>query len=60
MLTLLTRAVSFSFYFLGSGHDKLAKLAKPAHQKAPEKSLGIKGQSCLMLRWSHKGMRYRT
>ena len=34
-----------------SGHRKLGK---PAHQKALEKSLGIKDQSCLMLRLSHK------
>ena len=35
----------------GSGHGELAK---PAHWKAPEKSLGIKGQSCPMLRLSHR------
>ena len=29
------------------------KLAKPAHQKALKKSLGIKAQSCPMLRLSH-------
>ena len=37
----------------GSGHDKLPKLA---HQKALEKSLGIKDQSCPVLPLSHKAM----
>ena len=34
----------------GSGHGKLAN---PAHQKAPEKSLGINDQSCPLLRLSY-------
>ena len=35
----------------GSSDDKLPELA---HQKALEKSLGIKDQSCPVLRLSHK------
>ena len=41
----------------GSGHGNLAK---PAHHKALEKSLGIKDQSCPMLRLPHKAMWWRT
>ena len=37
--------------FFGSHHDKLPKLA---HQKALKRSLGIKDQSCPVLRLSHK------
>ena len=52
-------------FFLGSG---LGKLAKPAHQKALERSLaialerslGIKELSCPMLRVSHKSLWWRT
>ena len=44
------------FWGGASGHGKLAK---PAHQKALEKSLGIKGQSCPMVRLSHEAMRER-
>jgi hypothetical protein len=42
------------FFWGGSGHSKLAK---SAHQKALEQSLGIKVQSRPMLRLSHKAMR---
>ena len=38
--------------FWGSSHGDLPR---PPHQKALEKSLGIKGQSCAMLRLSHRG-----
>ena len=41
----------------GSGHEKLPELA---HQKALEKSLGIKGQSCPVPRLSHKAVRLHT
>ena len=41
------------FFLAGSGPGKLAS---PAHQAALEKSLGIKDQSCPMLRWSHRAM----
>ena len=41
----------FFFGGWGPGHGKLEK---PPHQKALEKSLGIKDQSCPMLRLSHK------
>ena len=41
------------YFRLGLGHGKLEKAA---HQKALEKSLGIKDQSCQMLRLSHKAM----
>ena len=39
--------------FGGSGHGKLAK---PAPQKALQKSLGIKDQSCPMLRLSQSNV----
>ena len=39
------------FFGGGSSHDELPELA---HWKAPEKSLGIKDQSCTVLRLSHK------
>ena len=39
------------FWGGGSSHDKLPELA---HQKALEKSLGIKDQSCPVLRLRHK------
>ena len=38
----------------GSSHDELPELA---HHKALEKSLGIKDQSCPVLRLSHKAAR---
>ena len=41
--------------FLGGGSSH-GKLAKPAHEKALEKSLGIKDQRCPMLRLSHNAM----
>ena len=41
------------FLFLGPGHGKLAKSAL---QKARQKSLRIKDQSCPMLRLPHKAM----
>ena len=40
-------------FCLGSGHRELAE---PAPQKALEKSLGPKDQSCPMLRLSHKAV----
>jgi hypothetical protein len=40
-------------FFGVSGHGKLAK---PAHQKALEKSPRIKDQSCPMLQLPHKAM----
>ena len=45
------------FWGVGSGHGKLPK---PAHQRALEKPLGIKDQSCRVLRLSHKAMWQRT
>ena len=46
----------FVFFLGGGGASGHGKLAKPAHQKALEKSLRIKDQSCPMLRLSHKAM----
>ena len=43
-------------FFLGGGVSDHGKLAKAAHQKALEKTLGIKDQSCPMLQLSHKAM----
>ena len=58
LVTLHTNAV---FFFCGGwGAPGHGKLAKPSYQKAPEKSLGIKDQSCPMLRSSHKGMWLQT
>ena len=45
------------FFVGGSSHDKLPELA---HQKALEKSLGIKDQSCPVLRLSQKTVWLRT
>ena len=51
-----TRSIMGIFWGAVSDHGELAK---PAHQKqkAHETSLGIKDQSCPMLRLSHKAMR---
>ena len=42
---------SYAYNFFGSSHDELLELA---HYKALDKSLGIKDQSCPVLRLSHK------
>ena len=44
---------AYLFFGGGSSHDKLPELA---HQKALEKSLGIKDQGCPVLRLSHEAM----
>ena len=44
----------------GGGGGGLGKLAKPAHYKALDKSLGIKDKSRPTLRLSHKATRERT
>jgi hypothetical protein len=55
--TATRRAKTAAILFVGvrgpSGHGKLAK---PPHHRALEKSLGVKDQSCPMLRLSHKAM----
>ena len=43
----------------GGGGSGDGKLVKPAHQKALEKSLGIRDHSCLILRLSHTAMWWR-
>ena len=52
---VLRFSVLFRF-FRGGGCSGHAKLAKPTHQDALEKSLGIKDQSCPMPRLSHMAM----
>ena len=44
------------FFEGGGGAPAMAKVAKPAYQRALEKSLGIEDQSCPMLPLSHKAM----
>ena len=48
--------IEFQLFFAGGEGSGHGKLAKPAHQKALKKSLGIKDQSCPMLQLSHKAM----
>ena len=43
----------YTSFFFCSGHGKLAK---PSHQMALKKTLGIKDQSCPLLQLSHKVM----
>ena len=46
-------------FFWGAA-SAMASWRSPAHQKVLEKSLGIKDQSCPMLRLGHKAMCWRT
>ena len=44
------------FFWGGGGVPGLGKLVRPDHQKALKKALGVKDQSCPMLRLSHKAV----